>query len=98
MRRPVVAICNTDLAHHPALKTEGVMSPVSIDHALWDCERCHQKAWIGPKQKLAVTVQGCEAVCYRCIFADPALSEALMGGGMVSLNPGIDQRPRRFPL
>lgn len=94
-----VTIINQDLARDPKinaiLKAEGQMNPVSTEHTPWRCERCSADCWIGPKQRLTVTLTGMEAVCYRCILKDPDFQ----GAGeiaMVSVNPDIDDVPRRF--
>lgn len=69
---------------------------VSIEHSLWKCERCQADCWIGPKQKLVVTLQGAEAVCYFCVLND----ESITAQGrlpILSLDPNADDKPRRFP-
>jgi hypothetical protein len=64
MIRLVVAMIGVGDAHLPEL--QHLKNPVTIEHTIWKCERCGTDAWIGPKQRLAVTLQGHEAVCYRC--------------------------------
>lgn len=94
-QRAVIAICPQSLAKD-ARTFEGVLNPVTVDHSPWACDRCGADCWIGPKQKLLAALGQAEAVCYLCIFADPELKAAVTGQSMVSLNPTIDERPRRF--
>lgn len=72
------------------MRLPGVPHPVTVEHSLTTCDRCGKDAWIGPKQKLIVTFNGYEKVCYVCI--------AQQDGDvtMQSANLSIDDAQRRF--
>lgn len=69
---------------------------VSIEHTLWKCERCRSDCWIGPEQRLMVTVGGAEAVCYLCIVMDGDLRNSQGDIPLITLDPHADDKPRRF--
>lgn len=91
--RLIVAIIGVKDAQLPELRH--LKSPVTIKHTLWKCERCGGDAWIGPKQRLLVTLSGHEAVCYRCIFEDPNFRDQ-EEIPMLGLNFEIEEAPRRW--
>ncbi len=74
------------------MREQGMQSPISIEHSLTACERCDEQCWIGPQQ-LAVARRGLgEVVCFYCLMKDPDAAGSM---GMISLNPDIDDVPRR---
>ena len=74
-----------------AIERGEMHSPVSIEHSLIKCTRCHRDGWIGPKQREFAATGGGEVVCIYCIRAEPGLKSA----ALLALNPGIEDVPRR---
>lgn len=66
-------------------------SPVTIEHSPVKCPKCGSDCWIGPKQKFMASLTGMQTRCYTCILED----ERYIGFDIVSLNPGIENVPRR---
>ena len=96
--RPIIAVMNDDLAQLPDVtEMMGGLHPVSVEHVEHRCERCRARCWIGPKQKALLDSGTGEALCYRCIFKDPILRDAILRpGGIRSTNFHIDDVPRKF--
>jgi hypothetical protein len=97
--KPLIVMINQDLANdtevNRVLAAQGAQNPITTHHSPWMCERCEADCWIGPKQKLTVVLQGYEAVCYRCLFKDAdVMSQDTLP--MITLNPDIENAPRRF--
>ncbi len=92
--RPIIAIINQDLARHPDLAH--LKSPVTVLHTPYECPRCKEDCWIGPKQLAFADTGNGEVLCYKCLFADPEV-RAMGTLPTVTLNPGIEDAPRRFP-
>jgi hypothetical protein len=74
-----------------AMRAHGLPSPISIQHSLTACDRCGKSGWIGPKQREAAAAGFGEVVCFYCLTENPPDAEM----GVISLNPDIDQVPRR---
>lgn len=92
----IILVLNNDLAQDPRIAH---VNPVSVEHTLIQCPRCHEDCWIGPQQKclaLASALNGGPQVrCYKCVLKDPETRGLLTE--MISLNPAIEDAPRRFP-
>lgn len=88
--RPIVGMVPQGVDRDP--RFAHLRNPVTVDHSPWACERCGAACWIGPTQKALVTgPAGAEAICFGCAAKD--------GRDIaVTLNPDIEDRPRRGRL
>lgn len=69
-----------------------LQSPVSIHHTLIPCGQCGESGWIGPKQRAMADAGDGEVICVYCLMKHPDFRGEIP---MISLNPDIDQAPRR---
>jgi hypothetical protein len=94
--RPIIGIYPPAMFTDPAMiemmRRDNIPSPISIEHSLTTCTRCRGDGWIGPKQREVAAAGLATVICLYCITKDPELRSM----AMITLNPEIDQVPRRF--
>ncbi len=98
--RSIVSIYPPELLQLPeiqaAIREGRISNPVSIEHSLIACSRCGQQGWIGPKQRQFAEERGSEILCIvPCLAGDQRAMEAVQRGNIASLNPDIENVPRR---
>lgn len=94
--RPIIPIYPPAMFKDPKIieATRGIRSPVTIEHSLTPCDRCGESGWIGPKQRQMAEAGVGDVLCIYCMVKDPEFQAAGVVP-MVSLNPDIEQVPRR---
>jgi hypothetical protein len=71
----------------------------SVEHEPIDCPSCGWPVWIGPRQLKMLTSGQAVGLCVYCLVeaarTDSGLAEAILSQRMISLNPDIDNAPKR---